>query len=128
MALNCACDQTMREITKLCVVALRKFLHLSELCRRHAISSSNARQRRRRQRCCTRATTLPAAWLELSVKLHDRFERPSAFNARTQIRKQTRETQQPDFEVTHYRSLTSGRLRQRIDAGCQHSEQAFVGF
>src|ERR1041385_1513732 len=116
-AINCASDQTMREIAKLSVVALRKSFGFSELRRRQTISSSNARQRRRRQRCCSGTATLPAVWLELNVEFHDRFERSSAINTRTQIRKQTCETQQPAFEVNPYRSLASGRLCQRIDAG-----------
>src|ERR1051325_7614760 len=109
-AINCASDQTMREITKLGVVALREFFRFHKLRRRQTLSSSNARQRRRRQRCGAGTTTLPAVWLELNVEFHDRFERSSAVNTRTQVRKQTCETQQPDFEVTHDRSLTSGRL------------------
>src|ERR1041384_3349746 len=128
MALNCTSDQTMREVTKLCIVALREFFGFHKLCRCQFISSSNVRKRRRRQGSCTCATTLPAVWLEFSVELHNGFERSSAVNTRTQIRKQTCETQQPDFEVPHYRSLTPGRPRQRVDASRQHPKQALVGF
>ena len=55
----------------------------------------------------------PVRWAQLGA----------ALCARSQIRKQARQSQEPNLEIARHRPLASLSLRERVHAGNQHSEQ-----
>ena len=97
-------DQPVRQLGKLSLILSGEFIrNVCELSGAKFLGCNYSPARRRGKHCSKTATTLVAARSRVRIQV-DRLiitETIIARGAGFQLRKQARQTQQPDFEVTH---------------------------